>query len=110
MAASLTILIFLLIYKPKNRLEARLRELKGKPAQESDAVRQLATTALPKMGAALLPGKEEERTRLQARLIQAGLYGRQTIYVFLGVKLLLMVVPPLLGAVVGILEVGGIGL
>jgi tight adherence protein C len=45
------------------------------------------------MGAALVPSKEEERTRLQTRLVQAGLYHRQAMYVFLGVKFLLIVGP-----------------
>lgn len=53
------------------------------------------------MGAVLVPEKDEERTKLRARLIHAGLYGRQALPVFLGVKLLLIVGPALLGAAVG---------
>ena len=40
---------------------------------------QFARTALPKMGTALVPTDEEERTLLQTRLIHAGLYGRQAM-------------------------------
>ena len=53
------------------------------------------------MGTVLVPNDEEERTQLQTRLIHAGLYGRQAMAVFLGVKLLLMVAPALVGLVVG---------
>ena len=49
------------------------------------------------MGQRLVPEDEEERTQLQTRLIHAGLYGRQAMVVFLGVKMLLMVAPPLVG-------------
>jgi tight adherence protein C len=48
------------------------------------------------MGAPLVPKDEEERTRLQGRLIHAGLYSRQAMVVFLGVKVLLMIGPALL--------------
>jgi tight adherence protein C len=109
MASSLTLLIFMFVGAPKSRLERRLRELAGKPDPEGDSVGQLARTALPKMGAALMPGKEEERTRLQARLVQAGLYGRQAIAVYLGVKLLLIVTPPALGLLAGVLGLMPIG-
>ena len=57
--------------------------------------------ALPRVGSVLVPGKEEERTRLQTRLIHAGLYGRQAMGVFLGVKLLLVVGPAVAGAIAG---------
>jgi tight adherence protein C len=88
----------------KNRLDARLRELTGKegPVLDEDPVAQFARTALPKMGATIMPSNEEERTRLQTRLIHAGLYQRQAIYIFLGVKLLLMVTPAIVGLVAGL--------
>ncbi len=57
------------------------------------------------MGASLLPKDETERTRLQTRLIYAGLYGRQAMPIFLGVKLLLMVSPALIGLVAGVLGI-----
>ncbi len=42
------------------------------------------------MGAPLLPKSEEERTKLQTRLVHAGLYGRQAMVAFLGVKMMLI--------------------
>jgi tight adherence protein C len=107
MASSLTALIFMLIARPPSRLDNRLRDLSGKAPP--DAVGQLAQKALPRMAAALMPDKAEERTRLQSRLIQAGLYSRQAIYYYLGVKLLLMVGPPTVGLVLALFEVVSIG-
>jgi tight adherence protein C len=64
-------------------------------------MKQLARSTLPKMGAPLLPDDVEERTRLQTRLFQAGLYHRQAMVYFLGVKMLLIVVPPIIGLMGG---------
>jgi tight adherence protein C len=96
MASTLTLLFFMFLSRPVTRLDSRLRDLSGKgPA--TDPMGQFARSALPRMGAALMPDKPEERSRLQTRLIQAGLYSRQAIYIYLGVKLLFMIVPPILG-------------
>jgi tight adherence protein C len=100
-ASSLVFLVFMLVSGRRNRLEARLDDLsnEGKtlPEPEEDAVKQLARSTLPKMGVALMPQDQEGRTRLQARLYQAGLYSRQAMHFFLGVKMLLIVSPPVLG-------------
>lgn len=109
MASSLTLLLFMFVGAPKSRVERRLRELAGKGDADADAVGQFARTALPKMGAALMPGKEEERSRLQERLVQAGLYRRQAIYLYLGVKLLLILTPPVLGLAAGVLGLVSVG-
>jgi tight adherence protein C len=107
---SLVLLLCLLAGGRKNRLDNRLKDLggKGAPAPDPDTVAQFARSALPKMGAPLVPKDEEERTRLQTRLLHAGLYSRQAMVVFLGVKVLLMVAPLLLGlgaALAGLLPV-----
>lgn len=93
----------------KAKLDARLQELKtghGKDAQNTEAaakpVRTIAARAIPKIGSHLVPQDEKERTRLQARLVQAGLYRRQAMGLFLGVKMLLMVGPALIGLVIGL--------
>jgi tight adherence protein C len=103
-ASSLVLLVCLLAGGRKNRLDTRLKELGGKggPAPEPDAVAQFARSALPRMGAPLVPRDEEERTRLQTRLLHAGLYSRQAMVVFLGVKVLLMVSPLLVGLAAGL--------
>jgi tight adherence protein C len=104
MASSLVLLVFLLMSGRKGRLNTRLQELsaRGAPVSDVDTVAQLARSALPKMGAPLLPTNEGERTKLQTRLTQAGLYSRQAMVVFLGVKMLLMVAPALLGLAAGV--------
>ena len=49
----------------------------------------------------LVPNDAETRTRLQYRLIKAGLYGTSALTTFLTVKLALMVLPPLVGVMLG---------
>src|SRR5262249_44355216 len=104
-ASSLVLLVFMLLGGGKSRLDARLQDLssKGSPHSEPDALAGLARTAPARMGAALLPSDEEERTRLQTRLIHAGFYSRQAMVFFLGVKMLLMVGPAVLGLFLGLL-------
>jgi tight adherence protein C len=105
MASSLVLLIFMLVSGRRDRLTARLDDLAGHTDARAEPVAmvQLARSTLPKMGAALMPEDTEQRTRLQARLLHAGLYGRQAMVFFLGVKLLLMVAPALLGLGVGLM-------
>jgi tight adherence protein C len=96
---SLGLLVGALVGGRKARLDRRLETLGV--GRAGDGVVELAGAALPKVGAVLVPGKEAERTRLQTRLIHAGLYGRQAMGVFLGVKLLLVAGPALAGAICG---------
>jgi tight adherence protein C len=104
MASSLVLLVFMVATGRKNRLNTRLQELstRGTPGPDVDTVAKLARSTLPKMGAPLLPKTEGERTKLQARLTQAGLYSRQAMVVFLGVKMVLMVGPALIGIALGV--------
>jgi tight adherence protein C len=104
MVSSLALLLALLWSGRRGRLDARLQRLSGQAGSlpEIDSVAELARQALPRVGAPLMPKDQEERTRLQARLIQAGLYSRQALVVFLSVKMLLMVIPVLAGLVAGL--------
>jgi tight adherence protein C len=101
MVSSLSMLVATLLATRSTRLDARLDDLSGNGRIERkpvpDPVEQLALTALPRLGAPLVPSDEEERTLLQARLIHAGLYSRQAMAVFFGVKILLMTGPALVG-------------
>jgi tight adherence protein C len=99
------LVLILLTSKRKGGLESRLDSLSGKDDAETevDGVAELARKALPKMGAALMPQDAEKRSRLQARLLHAGLYQRQALLFFLGVKMACMTGPPLLGLVAGLL-------
>src|SRR5437879_4654671 len=101
--SSFVLLMVMLISTRKGRLESRLRNIgdSNNPAPDEMTVKELARATLPKMGTALLPQDEEERTRLKTRLVQAGFYGRQALPIFLGVKMLLIVAPITLGLAVG---------
>lgn len=105
LGSSIVLLLFLLLNGRKSRLDARLHDLtsKGGALPDADPLAEFAQTALPKMGASLMPKDEGERTRLQTRLIHAGLYSRQAMLIFLGIKLLLMVLPALTGLAAGFL-------
>src|SRR5437016_4602734 len=105
-ASSFVLLVSLLVSGRRSRLESRLKKLSGQEdaSSASESLADFAMTTLPKMGASLVPSDEEGRNRLQGRLWHAGLYRRQAMYIFLGVKLLLVVIPPGLGVIAGILH------
>lgn len=102
--SSFVLLVFTLVGGRKSRIDQRLETLSAGESSGPavDPLAEFARTALPKMGSILIPEKEEERTKLRARLVHAGFYGRQAMAVFLGIKLVLIVGPPLVGAVAGI--------
>jgi len=101
--SSLVLLVAVFVSGRRRRLEARLRGIAARDgAADPDPLAEFARTALPKLGAHLVPGDEEERGRLQTRLVHAGLYRRQAMVIYLGVKLLLIVSPPLLGLAAGL--------
>lgn len=91
-----------------NKVDSRLQELKtGKAPSKKNQLAaptmgKIASSAIPKIGSRLVPSDEKEKTRLQARLVQAGLYNRQSMVVFLGVKMLLMVGPAIIGLGIGL--------
>ncbi len=101
--AGLALAIGLALSSRRGRLSARLDDLAGKgprdgeAAERPEAVVRLARKTLPKLGKAIVPEDEKERNRLAARLTFAGLYNRQAMYLFLGVKLSLMIVGSVLG-------------
>src|SRR5438105_9208800 len=83
-----------LLTRDSRQAKARLRGLLG-PAEQAPAAaglkeRALAKLQLPNVGAALLPRDEAQRTRLQQRLIEAGIYDPGALHVFLGAKVLLL--------------------
>ncbi|MGD0040090.1 MAG: type II secretion system F family protein [Isosphaeraceae bacterium] len=92
MVSSLVLLVSLLVEGRRTRLSARLRDLSGQggPAMDTITLGKIASTTLPRMGTPFIPTDEGERTKLQTRLIHAGLYRRQAMVVFLGVKVLLI--------------------
>jgi tight adherence protein C len=99
MGCTLVLLLALIVGGRRSRLDDRLGELAehAEFTAPVDAKVNLAKSTLPKMGAILLPRSEADQTKLQSRLIHAGLYGRQALALYLGVKLLLIALPPLIG-------------
>jgi tight adherence protein C len=102
LVTSLSLLGGMLFTGRGKKLEARIDSLAGKDRGEEKAetVAQMARSALPKMGKIIVPEDEAERSKLRARLVHAGLYHRQAMHIFLGVKLFLL----------GLATVVGIGL
>jgi len=102
--SSFALVMFLMVGGRKTRLDERIRSLTVSEVSEGggDAVTEVARATLPKVGAYLVPKTEEERTKLQSRLIHAGLYSREAMVFFLGVKVFLMIGPAVLGALLGV--------
>jgi tight adherence protein C len=117
-ASSGVLLAYTLVGARRTRLDKRLESLDEgdpivtggligdpgssapRPAPPPNAFTQ---TTLPKLGTALMPTDEGERTQLRTRLIHAGFYGRQAMAIFLGTKLILIVVPALIGLFLGLI-------
>ncbi len=111
MAVSLAMLGGLFFTGRSKKLEDRIDSLTGKANVEEkpESVRQMARQALPKMGKIIVPEDEAERTKLRARLVHAGLYHRQAMYIFLGTKLFLLTVATVVGVgltTTGVLPLG----
>jgi tight adherence protein C len=104
MVSSGILLAFTLVSGRRTRLDARLDDLSGRAVAapvDQAAMTQIARSALPRMGSPLMPSDEGERTALKTRLIHAGLYSRQAMPLFLGVKMVLIVTPALAGLAAG---------
>ncbi|WP_165069010.1 type II secretion system F family protein [Paludisphaera rhizosphaerae] len=86
----------------RGKLAGRLDELSGRgrraDEEKPETVAKIAKAALPKLGKVIVPEDEAERNRLANRLVLAGLYNRQAIYLFLGVKLSIMLAAMVVGA------------
>src|SRR5262245_42416063 len=104
MVSSFMVLRFMLVGGRRTRVESSLQGLSGRGRDEegAQALKQVIQQTLPKMGSALLPSSQEDRSRLQPRLTHAGLYGKQAMYFFLGIKLLLMIAPAVIGLMLGL--------
>jgi tight adherence protein C len=103
MGTSLVLILYVTLGSRRSRLETRLDVLADKDAPPPLApMRDMAMRTIPRVGQALVPKSDEERTKLQARMLHAGYYGRQAIPIFFGIKVMLMMGPALLAfALVG---------
>jgi len=99
LASSAAAIAGLLLTNRGGKIDSRIAGLSGRerPEEKAETVGQMARSALPKVGKFIMPEDEAERTKLRARLVHAGLYHRQAIYVFLGVKLSLLAMATVVG-------------
>jgi tight adherence protein C len=110
MAVSLAGVVGLYLSGRNRRLKSRLLDLSdaaptGDKRESASAIAAAVKRALPKVGQSLMPEDEGDRSKLKARLVYAGLYSPQALVIFLGVKMVLMVAPVLIGLAVGILGI-----
>ena len=110
MAASVTGIVGMLVWDRNRHLDERLQGLSSggadaKPSESTGpsaaAVARAMSRALPKMGQPLMPEEGVERTKLKERLILAGFYSPQAMFIFLGVKMVLIITPTFVGLIVG---------
>jgi len=93
-------LVLYRLYGDNRKALARLRDLAPASKGGTEAgVGEMALSALPKLGALMLPGNAEKLARLKARLTQAGIYGPNALSIFLGAQLILTFVLPLTAGV-----------
>jgi tight adherence protein C len=94
-ATSVAFGALLLLGGYNRRVAERLRKLPspGSPAAKKRPLREFTRSALVRIGTPLLPSDESERSRMKTQQIHAGLYSRDALAVFLGVKLFLIVLP-----------------
>jgi tight adherence protein C len=100
--ATSAVVVFALLRldRTNRRARARLRELAEGEARppSSVSVSGIALSALPAVGNLFMPAEGRQRVQLQTRLTRAGIYDSRAPGVFLGIKLLLIVVLAILGA------------
>jgi tight adherence protein C len=103
-ATSLVLLVWVLVGGRQRRVEGRIKGLmdRGRPNAPQAPVAKFTRSMLPKIGSPLLPGDEQGRNRLKSRLLAAGLYNPRALVVFLGVKMLLMMLPVAAGVLAGL--------
>ncbi len=102
MASSLTGLLYMLIMGRRDRSQQRLNKLNSETELNQELLTRLhhmMQTTLPSVGKPLMPDDAEERSRLAARLLHAGLYSPSAMSAFLGVKFLLIAGPLLLAVI-----------
>src|SRR5260370_24779633 len=94
--------IFLRVYGDRKRAIGRVRALaeNDPPATEKPGALDEARSILPGFGASFFPNIESRHDSLKKRLLEAGFYRRNALETFLGAKLTLMLVLPVLACAV----------
>jgi tight adherence protein C len=94
-------LVLARLYGDNRKAVERLRNLSptGKAGPETAGGETALGGLLPRAGNLLLPSNRDQLAQLKTRLTQAGIYGPNSVKIFLGVKVLLMVLLPATAAV-----------
>ncbi len=94
-ATSVAFLALALLGGYNRRVAERLRRLPSLPASAAKKrpLRQFILSVLARIGTPLVPSDERDRNRLKTQQIHAGLYSRDALAVFLGVKVFLIALP-----------------
>ena len=100
--------VFIRLHGDQRRAVERLRGLAAPEATAPPAasLTELARDALPKLGRLILPPEKERHARQSQQMHYAGFYGANALRIFMGTKLVLMLVLP----VVCVLGLCGSGL
>ena len=113
--ASAVLLTYILLGNRKSRLVERLERidmwLPGRSRSQLDqidispTISSVTRTAIPKVGATIMPKEGEQKKLLQTQLLHAGLYSHQAMAMYLGVKLIIIGGPALVATLLGLLGV-----
>ncbi|HXY33714.1 MAG TPA: type II secretion system F family protein [Planctomycetaceae bacterium] len=110
--SGLTYLAFHAIWSRDRRVDDRLFDLSSDlplaqiSSARSDPAASSMRSKVARLAAQLLPNDQRERTQLQARLMQAGIYAPWAPTVFLTMRLVLIAVPMFVALFLGALGVG----
>jgi len=110
--SGLTYLAFHAIWARDRRVDDRLFDLSSDlplaqiSSARSDPAASSMRSKVARLAAQLLPNDQRERTQLQARLMQAGIYAPWAPTVFLTMRLVLIAVPMFVALFLGALGVG----
>lgn len=106
-ASSLIVLVAMLVARFRlGRAGERIEEMTAERVTKApNPMSQFTRLTLPKLGSPLMPAEEGERTVLKARLLHAGYYSHNALPVFLGIKMVLIVAPLVLGLMLGLVGV-----
>ncbi|HEV3204277.1 MAG TPA: type II secretion system F family protein [Gemmataceae bacterium] len=98
-AGSLIVLICMFIPGRNQRVQGRIQTLISSKASQQETVAVVTRAILPRIGSPLVPSNKKAQKELKTRLVHAGFYGLHSLYLFLGVKMLFMAVPVIVGLV-----------
>jgi tight adherence protein C len=110
-ATACVVLLLWNLWDQDARVDVRLREVvdEQRNASPRDTAKflqkLLEIPQLPRLAEHLIPNDQRTRSQLQARLLQAGLYRASALQIFFVARLAAMLLPPLLGALLGTLGV-----